>query len=375
MAEEVQTCPKCGALIVPQLVRCRQCGAYLHGTSAEGWIFEHLLPESAARSPGTALITTLIILYYLMMTVLTVPQSPSSVFSFSGFSLQQLGATHGVSLLRGQHWRYFTSIFAHHDLLHVAFNVWSLSAAGPLVEQIFDKKKMLLIYLASGVISMFVSFLWYVGVQGSLSFVSAGASGAVCGMIGAALFGARRMGPNGAHVASGMTRWAIYMVVWGLAMPAINNAAHLGGFVAGALAARFAPLGLAKSVAANRALSVLMLASLLGFAGAGGLMLAHLHGFPAALVEDAESRGLLGMRVYTGVEWELSDQRSIAERCGRRLDEAAVTDEAIKDCELSARANAHSAIPLRQLADLYERRGDLGEAQKLRAIARRQGPD
>ena len=73
MTAPVQTCPKCGALIVPQLERCRRCNAYLHGTEIEGRLIESIVPRRLAKSPGTAIIVGLILLYYVLMLVLAVP--------------------------------------------------------------------------------------------------------------------------------------------------------------------------------------------------------------------------------------------------------------------------------------------------------------
>lgn len=370
-SDGVQTCPKCGALIVPQLARCRRCNAYLHGTAIEGWIFEHLLPASAARSPGTSVIVLLIILYYLMMVVLSFDGSPTSFFGFSSFSLLQLGATHGASLLRGQAWRYVTSIFAHHDLMHVAFNLWALTAAGPLVEEAFDKKKMLLIYLVSGISSMLVSFLWYTYALGQVATVSAGASGAVSGLIGAALFAARRMGPDGRMVAGAMTRWAIYMAIFGLVVPGINNAAHFGGFAVGSVLALITPLGIARSVAANRLLSVAMLGLLGAFVASTVLMLANLRGFPGVLPQDEQSRGIFGMVYHRGVSSAQSDQASIWKDCVSALE--ASSPDAARACELNVRANHIQPNAYRLLAEALAAEGQLEEAGKLRKIAARMG--
>ncbi|MBI2374667.1 MAG: rhomboid family intramembrane serine protease [Deltaproteobacteria bacterium] len=367
----VETCPKCGALVVPQLVRCRRCNTYLHGLGIEAKIFELIPLESVAHSPGTALIGFGIIVYYLFMLAMTVPTSPASLLGFSSFSLEQLGATQGIAQLRGEHWRFFTSVFAHHDLMHVAFNFWSLTAAGPIVEHVFDKKKMILIYLVSGALSMIVSFFWYVYARGQLNFVSAGASGAVCGMIGAALFGGRKMGPGGAHIAQNMTRWAIYMVLWGLMMPAINNAAHFGGFAFGAVIARMTPLGLTKTVAANRALSALTLAVLAAFFVSVGLQIVHLRGFPAALERDAEPRAILGLRFYSGTDWRSSEQVAIFEQCSKVLSQGRTDREALVDCELNLRTNSHDPMSLKMLAQVHVWRNEPVEAKKLIEIAKR----
>jgi len=366
---ELQTCPKCGALITRELERCRRCKTYLHGTQLEGALLQHLLPESMRGAPGTASLALITIVYYVMMVVLSAPVDHGSLLGFSHFSLIQLGATSGTRQLLGEHWRYVTSILAHHDLMHLAFNLWALSSAGPLVEELFDRKKMMILYLLSGVASMIVSFVWYVFVLGQIEFVSAGASGAVSGLIGAALFGARRRGSEGREVVSGMTRWSIYMVAWGFMMGGINNAAHLGGWVVGGLIAHFMPLGLARSTVAQRGLSVAVLGVLAVAIASTAMMLVTLRGFPASLALDPYPRRMFGMTYAPGMDWEGSDLPAIFARCTAHLESSATpSEEAIHDCELNTRVNdGFASFALH--AQLLARAGQLEEAQRYAAVA------
>src|SRR5882672_4172483 len=105
MPMSANECPKCGAMIVPQLVRCRQCKAYLHGTNVEAFLFEQLLPAQVQRSPGTATLCLLICLFYALMLSLA---GSDSIIGFSRFTLEELGAVHGPSILLGQWWRFVT---------------------------------------------------------------------------------------------------------------------------------------------------------------------------------------------------------------------------------------------------------------------------
>ncbi|MCK6544379.1 rhomboid family intramembrane serine protease [Myxococcota bacterium] len=368
---DVKTCPSCGAMITPQLARCRHCKAYLHGTKLEGLLLEHLLPEKLQTSPATATIVFAIFLYYALMIVVTVEHDPNAMLGFSSFSLQQLGATHGPSILRGQWWRFVTSIFVHHDVLHLGLNLWSLLSVGVLVEKIFDRKKMLLIYLVSGITSMIISHFWYVDVRGDLTVVSGGASGAVCGMIGAAWFGARKLGPQGREVVDAMKRWTLLMVVWGLVLAGINNAAHLGGFVVGALLAAATPAGLTQTVAVQRVLSVLSLAGLAGVGVATALMIQNVLGFPTALVKDYQPRGILGFRYAQGYTPEHSDQQLIHQRCIEVAAKPSTSDDAIARCELAVRANDATPVGYEILAGLEDQRGRTHAADVLRRLARR----
>jgi rhomboid protease GluP len=69
--------------------------------------------------------------------------------------------------------------------------------------------------------------------------VGAGASGAIFGLIGAALMLSRRgSGRLASHIRGYVVQWAIYGLVMGFVLHA-DNVAHIGGLVSGALFARF----------------------------------------------------------------------------------------------------------------------------------------
>jgi membrane associated rhomboid family serine protease len=365
---ETKTCPKCDALITPQLHYCRQCKAYLHGTALEGWIFKNLLGGFMSGAPGTALLCLLIVLYYALMTMLA---GFDSFLGFSSFSLQQLGATHGPSILRGQYWRFVTSIFGHHDLLHLALNLWCLVTAGPLVERIFDRKKMLIIYLLAGTLSMVCSHVWYVLINGgsSIAVVSAGASGAVCGMIGAAWFGARKLGIDGKETAGAMKRWAILMLVWGLFVPGINNAAHFGGFAVGAALAQIIPIGLTQRVFTQRILSVVFLAMLTGLFACGGFMIQNLNGTPVSFSDDAHPRTIFGKVYAPGTEFDYSAQQRVWKKCQDLLNKRSDPQETLKTCDINMRLNARSPHSFEFMARAQEQVEKREEATLMRNIA------
>ncbi|MCA9556856.1 MAG: rhomboid family intramembrane serine protease, partial [Myxococcales bacterium] len=179
--------------------------------------------------------------------------------------------------------------------------------AGPVVEEAFDRKKMMLLFGISGILSMAVSYVVYVELLGHTIHQSVGASGAISGLIGGSFVVARRMGPAGRQIEHAMWRWTVFMLVFGFVAPGVDNAAHVGGWLIGAGMALVMPVGLTQTVAAQRALSVATF-GLLGLVIASvALMLMHLKGFPASLENDAEPITILGMVVKPGAEWDYSD--------------------------------------------------------------------
>lgn len=143
--------------------------------------------------------------------------------------LLALGAKDNQAILRGQLWRYLTPMLLHVGLAHFFVNMYSLYVIGPAVERPFGPVRYLTIYFLSG----------FSGVAASLAFSqspSAGASGAIFGILGALagfIYQHREvMGQAG----SGQLRHIILVALINLAIglsPGIDNWGHLGGLVAG----------------------------------------------------------------------------------------------------------------------------------------------
>lgn len=127
------------------------------------------------------------------------------------------------------YWRLLPPMFMHVDLLHLVMNSAALATLTPVVAHAFGLHRTATIYLLSGIGGSLLSHL-----SGSHGV---GASGAICGLLGAVLlYGWRRRdGPE-----YGLFRWALQwtgiIAIIGLAFPRmIDNYGHLGGFLAGVL--------------------------------------------------------------------------------------------------------------------------------------------
>jgi len=167
---------------------------------------------------------------------------PSTVVRFGGWFIP-------LMLVHGQWWRLVTAGFLHFSPLHIIFNSLWLLQLGPQIEEVLGRKRYLLLYVASGV-GGFALSIGYRLLRGGthLMGVGAGASGIVFGLIAAGLTLAYiRRAPGSDVFRQGLAKWGIYAVVFSL-LPGIDLAAHLGGAVAGGLAA----LGLATHDQARR---------------------------------------------------------------------------------------------------------------------------
>lgn len=360
--DDLPVCPGCGALVSLRLARCRRCDRYLHGTWLEGALVA-LLPEAWQAYPGTGSLVMMIALAYLAMGVIA---GPREMLAFSSYTLAQLGALHGPALYEGEWWRLVAYMFGHHDLVHVAFNITALVTAGAAVEELFDRKKMFLMYLAAGLAGGVFAVGWYVWpFAKAATTVCAGASGAVSGMIGAALVGARRRKIERAEMASAMGRWSVQLLVFSL-LPGVSLAAHLGGYLMGAALAAVVPLGPTAMGARRTVMSELSLAGIAAVLASLALTGRAAWGFPTRLERDGESRGILSLTIFPGERWDASDQVRLATECVSLAEsEAPQRDEALRVCRVATRAAPSYAPAHMARAELLRRHGRYAEAARV----------
>ncbi len=140
-------------------------------------------------------------------------------------------------LILGAHewWRLVSAGFLHGGIVHLLVNLYALRALGRLVEQLWGRHRFVLIYVGAVVGGNLASLVATPGL-------SVGASGGVFGLFGAiAVFSTvygRFIRPEARRglwvnllIVAGMN------IALGITVPFIDNAAHGGGFAAGALAA------------------------------------------------------------------------------------------------------------------------------------------
>ncbi len=152
-------------------------------------------------------------------------------------SLFQAGAKARFEIRQGEWWRLVTAGFLHSGLLHIGMNSWVLFDVGSQVEQVYGASRLLVIYFIANIAGFYLSYLWTPNP-------SVGASAAIMGLIGAMIaLSAHHRSAVTAAIRATYIRWVIYILLIGL-LPglAIDNAAHVGGLVAGFGVAYFAGL-------------------------------------------------------------------------------------------------------------------------------------
>lgn len=147
--------------------------------------------------------------------------------------LRFLGAQDNQLIAQGDFYRLATSMFIHIGLIHLLFNSYALFVVGQDVERLYGAARFLIIYFLSGLGGSLASYVF--GGVG----VSAGASGAIFGLIGTeiAYFYLHReaFGERGKAQLRSLLMVAGINLVLGFTIPGINNLAHMGGLVFGAV--------------------------------------------------------------------------------------------------------------------------------------------
>jgi len=92
----------------------------------------------------------------------------------------------------GAYWQLITNMVAHFDITHLGYNLLFLTIFGAKAEELFGGMRVLLMYLVFGIATTFTAFLYPLGT------ISAGASGAIFGLLGADLIAQRGMYGQGA---------------------------------------------------------------------------------------------------------------------------------------------------------------------------------
>ena len=138
------------------------------------------------------------------------------------------GVLYGPAVADGDWWRLITAPFLHYGPLHLGMNMLVLWFIGPALEEYFGHARYALVYVASGLAGSAGALIW------SPNALTVGASGAIWGLMGAALvLEARRIWVFGGQ--------AMGLVIFNLAItfviPGISIGGHIGGLIGGGLCA------------------------------------------------------------------------------------------------------------------------------------------
>jgi membrane associated rhomboid family serine protease len=137
-------------------------------------------------------------------------------------------ALNAPAVASGEWWRLFSSGFVHYGLLHIGFNMFVLFQLGTLLEPALGRLRFAALY-ATALLG---------GAVGALlldpNALTAGASGAGYGLMGAAVLGLRRRGVD--PFRTGRGGLLVINLLLTFIIPGISVGGHLGGLAAGAVA-------------------------------------------------------------------------------------------------------------------------------------------
>lgn len=256
-------CRNCGAIVAAGESTCPQCGAAV-GVAAT--VSQAATPQAARtnedapdpatmsfaralfRRPATFTLLFVIanVVIHLLKAAAEIPGAPQVALVDFGAKVNQL-----IDAPNNQWWRFVTPIFLHVNLVHLVVNMYGLWSLGPYVERLYGSARFVVIWVVTGIAGVAASY-YTVRTDVDPSFIndflfrssqiSAGASGALFGLIGVLfVFGIkfRHELPEGFKRAfgTGMLPTILINILIGYFLPFIDNAAHMGGLAAGALLA------------------------------------------------------------------------------------------------------------------------------------------
>ena len=226
-----QLCPACGALVGIKATRCHECGTNLRfGLAAWSKGLSELFGGHAPATTAIVILNVILFGVELMGTMQAGSAGGLSIlWGMDDATLYRLGASEARSIFLLHEWyRLVTAMFLHGGLIHIGFNMMILMDLGPIVEEVYGSARYLFAYVLMGAVSFAASAL--------TGHFSIGASGAILGVAGLMIaLTTKRGGMIMRELRSRLISWVVTIFLIGIVFRALrtDNAAHLGGLVAG----------------------------------------------------------------------------------------------------------------------------------------------
>lgn len=182
------------------------------------------------RQPQAVCTTGLIVINVLVFFILSLFGDTES-----GYFMLRYGAMYEPLVTDGhEYYRLITSLFLHFGIQHLLNNMVMLGALGYQLENEVGRVKFLLIYFISGIGGNLCSLYW--NVSHGEQVISAGASGAIFGLMGSLLYiVVMNRGRLGRLSGRGMLIMVALSLYFGLTSSGVDNSAHIGGLICGIL--------------------------------------------------------------------------------------------------------------------------------------------
>lgn len=216
-------------------VRCRRCERPICADCMISAPVGFQCPECVKQGPkvqslrtlATRPVVTLALIAASVVLFLPTVGGGALLDGGSGAISERL-ALFGPSVADGEWWRLVSSGFVHYGLIHIGFNMLILFQLGSMLEPALGRLRFGLLYTAALLGGSFGALLL------DPNALTAGASGAVYGLMGAAVVGMRRRGVS--FMQSGLGGLLLLNLGLTFVIPGISIGGHLGGLIAGAAA-------------------------------------------------------------------------------------------------------------------------------------------
>ena len=237
-------CSYCGQSNEDSLAYCAGCGEALAGRPLTAAAPPMPLPEPPADKDTSEFTTHFYAATPRVWVTYALLGLNCAIYLLMGLAGSNLVHPHITTLLdwganwgpmtttSGGWWRLLAAAFLHFTVFHLLCNMLALWQAGVLAERLFGNGFFLAIYLGTGLVSSLNSLDWHPDI------ISAGASGAIFGVYGALLgYLAHQRGALPRRIWASLGKTILAFVAlnlfYGLTQLQVDNAAHLGGLLAG----------------------------------------------------------------------------------------------------------------------------------------------
>ena len=178
------------------------------------------------KMPVTMTIIAINIVMFLISAILS-----RSIIDIDSRVLLVLGAKYvPIMTEKSQYYRLVTEMFLHGGIIHLAFNMYTLYSIGGQIEYIYGKVKYLMLYFLSGIGAGILSCIL------DPKSLSVGASGAIFGLFGAfAVYAIKNRDKINKGAITNILLVIGMNLYIGFTSKGIDNAAHIGGLIMGAL--------------------------------------------------------------------------------------------------------------------------------------------
>ena len=219
-------CTRCGRPACPECLTPASVGFHCRACVAESRSTQRVARTVAGAVHGQQPRVTAVLIGLNVLVFVIVAVQARSLDNFGGSSVYNGSLMVPMYVAGGEWWRVVSSGFLHLSILHIALNMLALYFIGLGLERVLGRWRYIAVYLLS-LLGGSASVMLFAGVTSG----SAGASGAIFGLMGALLVTLKRLNLD--------LRQAGFIIVINLvatfAIPGISWQAHVGGLVVGAL--------------------------------------------------------------------------------------------------------------------------------------------